>query len=605
MKPPILRVCLLFLALVGAGCRTGSYLRRGDAAYAAGRPQEALRYYEQVNRRSSEHRADPAFQERLRHIRVDALVAQGRDELVARRWDAALATFDAALSLDPSFESAVLLRAEARRGAADEALARVLQAADRSQLVEAESLCDRGLAYVPDHTGLRRAKASLAAANHSAAEAEGLATAADYARNQRWREAETALSALLETNPYHLPARARLAAARAKLAEELRLLGVAQAQVRRGDLAAAERQVAELLRQFPHNEEAKVLGADLGATLGEARNLIAAAAEAERDGRPGLALLRLRSARELWPLGVEQRELSRLEDLLLRYYPVRLAWQAEGAGANLLRGPLGARIPSVAKSDQEPFTLALQVAPGSSRTEVVRADQLQHRYATSQIHPNPDVHRIQHLAEIRRLEERTARQRYDDAVRELRRAERQLPADDPNRPATIQRLEQRMRRANDDWQRSRRESEMALRRLRTTPAHVEVVTTHFLPYLQRTVRKTYEVSLEAELRFAGERVAGPVSFARSAISEDTEIEGANPALGLHEDRLHLAGDAELAARVADVLADDVAEWTQHAAAEAWILQLDASATELERQGLPDDAVELRMAADAHRQHSGR
>lgn len=605
MQTRLVSSALLALAVLSSGCMTGSYLRRGDAAYAAGNPEEALRYYEQVNRRSDEFRADPVFQERLRHIRMDVLVTQGRRDLTARSWDAAIAKFDGALALSPSFESAVRLRAEARRGAADEALERALQAADRNQLVEAGRFCDRGLAYLPDHTGLQRAKASLTAANHSPDEAAGLARAAEFANGQRWREAEASLAAVLELNPYQLTARARLSAARGKLAEELRLLGVAQAQLRRGDLAAAEKQLADLRRQFPHNEEAKALAADLGARLGEARNLIASARQAERDGRPGLALLRLQTAREFWPLGVEDKELARLQGVLLQLYPVRLAWEAQGPGADLLRGPLGARLKQPPKSDQEAFVLVLQVARGGSRTEQVGSEQLQHSFTTSQIQPNPELPQIQHLVEIRRLEERAARQRYDEAVRDLRRAEHQIPPHDPQRPANLQRLEQRMRQAGDNLRRAEREMEHALHRLRTTSPHVEVVMTQILPYMQHTVRKTYDLSLVATMRFAGENVAGPVDFARSVVSEDREIQGANPALGLPEDRLQLASDAELAAGAAEVLAKDAVEWARSVAAEAWILQLEASAAELERQGLPDDAVELRLAAQTHRQQSGR
>jgi hypothetical protein len=123
--------------------------------------------------------------------------------------------------------------------------------------------------------------------------------------------------------------------------------------------------------------------------------------------------------------------------------------------------------------------------------------------------------------------------------------------------------------------------------------------------VQNTVRKTYDLSLAASMRLGGENVAGPVDLARSVASEDTEIRGANPALGLPEDPLQLASDAELAASAADVLATDVVEWAESVAAEAWILQLEASAAELDRQGLRDDAVELRMAAQTHRQQSGR
>ncbi|MDX9980488.1 MAG: hypothetical protein RBU25_10725 [Lentisphaeria bacterium] len=605
MQTRLVPIALLAVAVLSAGCMTSSYLRKGDAAYAAGNPEEALRYYEQVNRRSDELRADPAFQERLRHIRMDVLVTQGRRDMTARSWDAAIAKFDGALALSPSFESAVRLRAEARRGAADEALERALQAADRNQLVEAGRLCDRGLAYVPDHTGLQRAKASLTAANHSPDEAAGLARAAEFANGQRWREAEASLAAVLELNPYQLTVRARLAAARGKLAEELRLLGVAQTQLRRGDLAAAEQQLADLRRQFPHNEEAKVLAADLAVKLGEARNLIASSRQAERDGRPGLALLRMQNARELWPLGVEDRELARLQGVLLQLYPLRLTWEAQGPDADLLRGPLGATLKQPPKSDQDSYVLVLQVARGASRTEQVGSEHLQHSYATSHIQPNPEFPHAQHMVEVRRAEERGARHRYDDAVRDLRRAERQIPPHDPHRAGTIERLEQRARWAGNEFRKAERETEMALSHLRNTPPQVEVVITQVLPYVQSTVRKTYDLSLVATMQFGGESVAGPVDLARSVVSEDSEIQGANPALGLPEDRLQLASDAELAASAADVLAKDAAEWAQSVAAEAWILQLEASAAELERQGLPDDAVELRLAAQTHRQQSGR
>ncbi len=589
------------LSVLSVGCMTESYLRRGDAAYASGRPEEALQYYEKVYRSSSDYRSDPAFQSRMQHIRVEALVAQGRRELVARRWDAALAKFDEAAGLEPSFETAARLRAEARQGAADDALDRAGKAADRNQLAEASQQCERGLAYVPGHSGLLQAKASLSPGGLGPQAQAQLSQATDLMNSQRWREAQAALAAMLESYPYHLAARARLATVQGKVGEADRMLGVVQVQMRKGDLGGAEKQLAELQRLSPHNEEAKALAATVGAQLGQARQLLGSAKAAEQSGRPGLALQQLEAARAQWPLGVAPSEIQRLQGVLRDLYPVRISWEADGPGAGLVRGGLLEKLGTGNDRRRDSFRLSVHVVPGQSLTQEVAAQRLQHSYGVRQIQPNPDLPELQRQADVRRMRERDARRSYDDAVRDLRRAQQQQPPpDDPHRHNDIERLERRVRTASDELRRAERESESAWRRLRSAPPTVEVTTTVLWPYVQRTMRKTLAVSAVAAMSYGGTDVVTPTQFSRSATSEDSFIEGANPQVGLGEDPLVLASDQALEASAGSAVADDVAAWAASTAHEAWARQLEASAQELERQGKTGDAVELRMAAAAHR-----
>lgn len=595
------QLALGILSLLSAGCMTESYLRRGDAAYASGRPEEALQYYEKVYRGSSDYRNDPAFQSRMQHIRVEALVAQGRRELVAKRWDSALTKFDEAVGLEPSFETATRLRVEARQGAADEALDRACKAADRNQLAEASQQCERGLAYVPDHSGLLQAKASLSPEGLGSQAQTQLSQAADLMNSQHWREAQTALAAMLELYPYHLAVRARLATVQGKIGEADRMLGVVQVQMRKGDLAGAEKQLAELLRSSPHNEEAKTLAATVGAQLGQARQLLGSAQAAEQSGRPGLALQQLEAARAQWPLGVAPSEIQRLQGVLRDLYPVRISWEADGPGAGLVRGGLLAKLGAVNDQQQESFKLSVHVVPGQSLTQEVGAQRLQHSYGVRQIQPNPELPELQRQADIRRMQEREARRCYDDAVRDLQRAQhQQAPPDDPHHHNDIERLERRVRSASDDLRRAERESEWAWRRLRSAPPAVEVTSTVLWPYVQRTMRKTLAVSAVAVMSYGGTDVVTPTQFSRSATSEDSLIEGANPQVGLNEDPLVLASDQALEASAGSAVADDVAAWATSTAHEAWARQLEASAQELERQGKAGDALELRMAAAAQR-----
>lgn len=604
MKTRLPQLALAALVALSAGCMTESYLRQGDAAYASGRPEEALQYYERVYRRSADYRNNPAFQSRMQHIRVEALVAQGQRELVSRRWDTALAKFSEALGLEPSFETAVRFAAEARRGAADEALDRACKAADRNQLAEASQQCERGLTYLPDHAGLLQARASLSPGGTGPEVQAGLTKAAQLMTDQRWREAQTELVAVLEPYPYHLAARSRLAAVRGKLGEVDRMLGVVQVQMRKGDLAGAEKQLAELLRLSPHNEEARALATTVGTQLGEARERLAAASEAERNGRPGLALQHLYAARERWPLGVTDREVERLQGMLRDIYPIRISWTADGPGAGLVRGGLLAKLGPGNDRGDESFALAVHVVPGAGRTEVVRTERLQHQYAVRQIQPNPELPELQRQADIRRHQEREIRRCYDDAVRDLQRAQHQGPPNDPNRASNIERLERRVRATGDDLRRAERESEWAWRRLRGAPPAVEVQSTVLWPYVRHTVQKTLDVSAVATMRYGGAEVVAPAQFSRSAMAEDTDIEGANPQVGLAEDRLSLPDDSALAASAGSALAEDIAAWGARVAHEAWARQLQASADELERQGRAGDAVEQRMAAAAYRAQSG-
>jgi len=239
---------------------------------------------------------------------------------------------------------------------------------------------------------------------------------------------------------------------------------------------------------------------------------------------------------------------------------------------------------------------------------------------TSDFHETVDrSHRVQTAARdllIRLVDAETGQRGYlltgsqefltihDEAIRDLQRAQHHGRPDDPNRGPNIERLERRVRSTGDDLRRAERESEWAWRRLRGAPPTVEVQSTVLWPYIRHTVQKTLAVSAVATMRYGGAEVIAPAQFSRSAMAEDTDIEGANPQVGLNEDRLSLPDDSVLAASAGSALAEDIAAWGASTAHEAWARQLQASADELERQGRVGDAVEQRMAAAAYRAQSG-
>jgi hypothetical protein len=218
---------------------------------------------------------------------------------------------------------------------------------------------------------------------------------------------------------------------------------------------------------------------------------------------------------------------------------------------------------------------------------------------TRELQPNPDIPALRHEADRWEREEREWRHRYQEAVRQKQRAEHNMAPDDPHREQTLRRLSREVDRARDEMREADERADRARRKLRFAPANVQAERTFALPYVRRTLRKTLTVSAAAVVKFADQDVTTSTSFSRSATSEDSVIDGANPGLGLAEDNLTLASDEALAASAGDVLGKDVAAWAWQVAWKAWAGQLSASADELERQGKTDDAMELRMAAAAY------
>ena len=184
-------------------------------------------------------------------------------------------------------------------------------------------------------------------------------------------------------------------------------------------------------------------------------------------------------------------------------------------------------------------------------------------------------------------------------MRDLRRAEKHIPADDPEREQKLRPLKRKVSHTKDDWRDADRARDHARHRLRVAPAMVTVEQTLALPYIRRTMRKVRD-------RLGGGR--GEVrgggcdcfhGLLRAATSQDAVISGANPALGLNEDPLSLASDESLAVSAGNALAEDIATWAWQVAWKAWAAQLATSAQQLERDGKSTDAIELQMAAEAY------
>ena len=627
MKPHISTLALIAVLALATGCRTESYVRRGDAAFAAGRPEEALQYYERVYRSSSKYRADPGFGSKMKQTRVQVLLLHGRRALNSKQWDAAMAKLEEALQLDPSLGSARQLLAEAKQGAADAALARACKAADQGHLAEAQQQCALGLGHQPQHSGLLQAQGSL---SPQAPGQDVLAEVARLVADHRWTQADSMLGGLLESHPYHLAARNRRALVLGKLGEERRLFGTAKVQTRNGDLLAAEKSLVQLQKVSPHHPEVQGLLAGVRSRLAEGRALLAKAKQAEQRGRPGMALRHLAAARNAWSCGVAGSEVARLQGVLRETYPVRMSWEATGPGAELVRGTLLRKLGRGTRDKDGPvYEMKVHVQPGAGRVDTVRTEQLQHMYVTREVQPNPEIPGLRHDKRRYELEERRMRGRYEEAVRDLRHAQRHVPKDTPHRPPkdtphrppkdTVRRpprdvpdREQVLRRLTARVERSRRELNEAERRLRRAShrlrmASATVVVERRLawPYIRRTMRKTLTVSAVATMGSAGEKVVAPTSFSRSATADDTVNDGANPGLGLRVDRLSLPSDQALAASAGNALAQDVGTWARGVSRQAWVGQLVASSEELRRQGEEEDAVELAMAAEAYRVLMGK
>ena len=635
MKPHISTLALIAVLALGTGCMNESYVRRGDAAFAAGRPDEALQYYERVHRGSSKYRADPGFQSKMKQTRVQVLLLDGRRALSSKQWDAAIAKLEEALQLDPSLGSATQLLAEAKQGAADAALTRACKAADQGRLAQAQQECALGLGHQPQHAGLLQAQGSL---SPQAPGQDVLAAAARLVADHRWTQADSILGGLLESYPYHLAARHRRAIVQAKLGEERRLLGVAKVQTRNGDLLAAEKSLVQLQKVSPHHPEVKGLLAGVRSRLAEGRALLAKAEQAEQRGRPGMALRHLATARHAWPRGVSGGEVSRLQGVLRETYPVRMSWDATGPGAELVRGVLVGKLGRGAKEKDGPvYKMKVHVQPGPGRIDTVRTEQLQHMYVTREVQANPEIPRLRHDKRRHELDERHARGRYEDAVRALRHAQRHMPKETPHRPPqdnphrpkkdgsrrpqedtphrpqtgnsdreqALRRLSARVEKSRRDLNEAERRLRRASHRLRFASATVVVERTLAWPYIRRTMRKTLTVSAVATMDYVGGKVVDPRSFSRSATADDTVNDGANPGLGLNVDLLSLPGDQALAASAGHALAQDVGTWAKDVARQAWEGQLVASAEELKRQGKEEDAVELAMAAEAYRVLMGK
>jgi hypothetical protein len=236
---------------------------------------------------------------------------------------------------------------------------------------------------------------------------------------------------------------------------------------------------------------------------------------------------------------------------------------------------------------------------------MVSSQQLMHHYVTREEQLNPDLPLLRDEADRREHEERRREHRYEEARNELRRAEHRIPQDAPNREQTLRELRRQADRAEGDYKDARDRAWRARRDLRMASPTVTVQRSLSWPYVKRQMRKTLAVSAVATMKFGEQSVTDATNFSQTATSEDTVIDHANPALGLAADDLSLASDAALKAGAGPALAEELASWAWSVAREAWASQLASGAEDLERQGKNDDAMELRMAAEAHRAPQGK
>lgn len=198
-------------AIVAGGC-AGRYIKKGDAAMLADRPDQALVHYRRALEKDAGLVERAEFLVKLDRAKAHVAYLQGQRLAERGKWDAAIVEFQRAIGTQVDFKDARTALATARRKASTQCHARALRLADEGKLNEAILQLKRALELDPDNADAREALDSVRRNKAvRAGRAEQLhAKAVALQAEKRWAQAATALRDAVAANANHLPSRVGL-----------------------------------------------------------------------------------------------------------------------------------------------------------------------------------------------------------------------------------------------------------------------------------------------------------------------------------------------------------------------------------------------------------
>jgi tetratricopeptide (TPR) repeat protein len=477
----------------------------------------------------------------------------------AHHWAAATAQLNQILQLDPEHHDArrALQNAEQQMRQSRQAQQRGEQLLTSKQLDPSIDALEESLTIWPDN---REAVDLLRAARHRRQEAADQLAAATAA--WRGREYDQALSLALEAEsiyPLHPPIQQRLG--------EIRHDGAAfnndhgATLIDLGDLAEAETAFRRAIDFLPRHADAM---------RGLGRVDFAYGERAERDGRPGQALLRYRAAFEHDRQSTYQQRLDAIRGTILAHQRITVAAEAldgNGRPDNVMANKVAALV-----GHRAPDFIDLAASPDYNAQVIIdhvtvqdNVDSVQHRrhaYTAYRDVRNPRIDDLRYAIdraedELHRLE----RSRHQSCrhchgrgrIEHLVDGHRgwQSCGHCGGRGHLIVTDEHRIQRARHRLRELERE-------LAHEPALIREAYTAYWNYTVSRYVKTGMLRgrllvLDREGRTVAEK---PIEEHFTA--EDSVIAGANPSIGLYEDPLVLPGDADIRSSLLDTAASDAA-----------------------------------------------
>ncbi len=318
LLPSALIVCLLS----GGSALAASVLEDGDAAHAAGNDTQAAACYQAALGEEPALARNTAFMAKLTQAKAGACCEAAERLMAGGNGKAALAQAQEAVRQQPESARARTLSEKAKLAAADQWFAQALKAADAGQAAEADKCLAEVLALSPTHAQALAAKASLAQhAAQTAPKDSALARALAAQEARDWAVAEAAWLAARKDAAVEFPARIGLARAKQEQAGARQAFEAAKVARAAGRLEEAQLLSEKALAGWPALPGANIFHDDVVLRRQVVTQAIAAGAQAGKGEKWGAAAAAYREALAQDPAlkaakaGLAEAVLKHAEDL--------------------------------------------------------------------------------------------------------------------------------------------------------------------------------------------------------------------------------------------------------------------------------------------------
>ncbi len=304
----------MFAVLALAGCAAPRMVARGDESLRAGRPQAAVRHYEEAARRRPRLLEDPDFVSKLNQARALRAYEEGRRTEIRGQWETAMARYREALEYDPLLDRARRALQNAQIEASRMRHRQAIKLADAGRLNEAVSQLEQAVELDPDNEGAHDALDSVERAKREARtrtdaayqEAQGLMA------DGRWDEAHSTLERVIGEEPNHLPARVDRHRASRTIEDARDKAGQAEELLDAKKLDQARATMIDVLNVWPTFARARNILERAEAGLAEAERLFERAVELGERGQWDEAVRAASQSLDRFPYTDERREFLRL-----------------------------------------------------------------------------------------------------------------------------------------------------------------------------------------------------------------------------------------------------------------------------------------------------